>query len=422
MIGKLAKFYKLWRKLQLSEDELEDLRNKKLVNLIRHSYSHVPYYKKLFDSVELRPDDIQSVEDLYLIPASTKNDLLKAGYNDLISQRANRSTLVHRHTSGSTGDPFSVYMSPDESKLRRQIDFRSLIAAGFKPGDRLVVLGPSIPFKKTKYHYFGIFSTDVIPPSLPIDEQLKALKMIQPTWLWSYPTILNALLHHTDHKLEEYCRPKVIVTAAEVFKPSLAAGLSRCFEYEHLNFYGAIETGRIAWECPEHNGLHVNSDHIALEVYPHEQYKLYEQQAFGETIVTTLNSYTMPFIRYRLGDLSSYLPGTCSCGRIFPLIIAPIGRTRDIIKLPSGSARSPVGISHILRDLEYIKHYQIVQNRSDCLIVSLVAHKKISGRTIDMLRKQILEFLGEPINIQIKIVHFVDSQQRKERDFISLIK
>lgn len=421
MISKLARFYKLRRNQKLSEQRLDVLRNKKLADIIRHAYDNVPYYKILFDTVGITPDDIQTVDDLHLIPISSKDDLLKAGYNNLIAQNIDRSSLLHLHTTGSTGEPFSVYMSPGERQLRRLVDFRSLTAAGFSPRERLAVLGPKIPFKKAIYHNFGIFNTDVIQPSLHIDEQLKALRSIKPTWLWSYPTLLNALSHHTDYRIDEYCQPKVIVTSAEVFQPNLTTSLSSQFDYEHFNFYGAIETGRIAWECPEHNGLHVNSDHVVLEVVSVDKYQISEEQVYGETVITTLNSYAMPFIRYRLGDLCSYINETCSCGCVFPLITAPIGRTRDMIKLPSGSARTPNGISHIMRDLENIRQYQIVQHRIDHLVVNLVVHENVSGSFIETLKQKILAFLAEPVKIEIMIVDAIDQQGKKNRDFISLI-
>jgi phenylacetate-CoA ligase len=68
----------------------------------------------------------------------------------------------------------------------------------------------------------------------------------------------------------------------------------------------------VAWECASHNGLHINAGHVVLECLPRETIGSGEE--LGRAVVTGLDSFAMPFIRYVLGDLCPLPPRTCSCG------------------------------------------------------------------------------------------------------------
>ena len=84
---------------------LRKMQNNKLRKLIDHAYTHVPYYKDLFESNHLKPDDIRQTDDLTIIPVSTKKDIQNAPLDKIISQIHRRSKLIKISTSGSSGDP-----------------------------------------------------------------------------------------------------------------------------------------------------------------------------------------------------------------------------------------------------------------------------------------------------------------------------
>ena len=72
MIPTLIQFQKLRKNLRLSYDELKHLQDRKLRAVVRHAYQNVPYYRSLFDSVGLSPEEIRTIDDLKLIPMTTK--------------------------------------------------------------------------------------------------------------------------------------------------------------------------------------------------------------------------------------------------------------------------------------------------------------------------------------------------------------
>lgn len=91
----------------------------------------------------------------------------------------------------------------------------------------------------------------------------------------------------------------------------------------------------VAWTCASHQGLHINSDYLVVEILNLNSDDPVPPKTVGEVVITDLQNYLMPLIRYRTGDLASYIPGLCSCGRALPLITPIEGRISSSLFLGS---------------------------------------------------------------------------------------
>lgn len=417
MIGELLEFRRLQRNWKLSPSDLATLQERKLRTVIRHAYENVPYYHSLFRSVGLSPEDIRSVEDLKYVPITTKKDLKAAGVKKIMTRGINPSSCIMLHTAGSTGKPFTIYLTHGELMIRRLIEFRALLSIGMCPRDRLSVLGPE-HLHQTRFHQrLGFYRSQNISHFLPIEDQVRNLKEIHPTLLWAYPTVLRAVLHYLDYPLSKIIRPRILITSAEVFDEITKERIQADLNPEMFNFYGAIEIGRIASECPSHEGLHVNADHLILECLNDDQPAGFEKP--GEVVITTLNAFAMPFIRYRLGDICTIIEKRCSCGSSFPLIGPVQGRELDMVQLPSGKLLSPIGLHTILEKLAEINQYRFIQKSPDHLVLKLLFHENPEEKLLLDIRSKLKEYLVEPVMIDIQIVDFIHEDALKFRSFIS---
>jgi len=402
--------------LRLSASALEALTDRRLRALVRHCYDRVPYYRSLLNAAGVDPDQIHSVSDLERIPVSTKQDLRQAGEASLISRGVDLDQSWHDLTSGSTGEPFKVYFSRDEVRRRRMVQLRSVLAVGMKPWDRLAVLGPVRWWKPGLLHRLGIFQRVNIPPLISIAEQIDRIRAFRPSILWAYPGSLHALLDRIDGRLDEICQPRMLITSAET--PDRLLRLEgNALPAPRFNFYGSLEAGRIAWECPAHEGLHVNVDQVWLEIRPVQAAT--SEPGLGEVIVTALNSRAMPFLRYRLGDLSRWLGRSCSCGSALPLIEAPRGRLYSPIQLPSGATRSTLEFMFILRRLPWVIRYRAIQETREHLIVSVVTGGGPTQEDFEQLRSELQAYLEEPMQVEIRRVSAIDDGDHKFETFIS---
>src|SRR5512140_388581 len=139
MILEALEFAGLLNRKRWPRERLDDLRRTKLRRLIDHAYQKVPYYRSLMDRAGVKPEQIREPSDLARLPITTKKDLRQAGEGCLATGHGELTVL---HTSGHSGAPFEVRMTPAEYRTRRLREFRMLIGVGVRPRDRLTLLGP----------------------------------------------------------------------------------------------------------------------------------------------------------------------------------------------------------------------------------------------------------------------------------------
>ncbi len=417
MLGKIVELHRLLRNRHLSADHLRALQEEKLRAVIRHAYEYVPYYRSLFRSAGLSPEDIRTAQDLRKIPVTTKDDLRTAGLQNIVARGTDLSLCSSARTSGTTGKPFRAYFSHSEATTRHLLQFRAVYSVGFRVRDRLVILGPErAPPSRLRYR-LGIFRTTGIDPYLPADVRVRRLREMQPTVLWAYPTHLQALLHAVDYRLRKVVRPRILITSAEVLAPGLRRAVHDDLGVEMFNLYGTNEIGRLAVECTAHEGLHVNADHVILECVDGDQ--PVAPGELGEVVVTSLNCSVMPFIRYHLGDRCTLLATRCSCGCSFPLINPPLGRNWDMIRLPSGRLLSPSFSMRVLRQYDWIDRFLFIQEDLDHFRLQLALRSSPGEQVLSEIRTQYVQFLRDPVRLDIEIVPSIRENMTKVGSFVS---
>lgn len=417
MIGEIIELRQLIKNRKLPPDDLKTLKERKLQAVILHAYENVPYYHSLFTSAGLSPDDIRTVEDLKHVPITTKDDLRAAGPENITTKGINLSSCITLKTTGSTGKPFTTYLTRCDLRTRRLVEFRTLLSIGFKPRDRLAVLGPTQQHITRLHQCLGLYRSENITRSLSPEEQIRRLQRICPTVLWAYPTVLRALLNRANYRLSNLVHSRMLITSAEVLDEVMKESIRANSDVEMFNFYGSVEIGRIAAECLAHDGLHVNADHVILECLEGEQ--PVGSGKPGIAVLTTLHTFAMPFIRYRLGDICTLIEKTCSCGSSFPLISPPLGREEGMVRLPSGKVLSPLPFIEILWDISGIDQFRIIQEDYDYLVLQIKRRGNLQDEMLVKIRSRIMEYLGEPVRLDIRIVDSLNEEKLKFRAFIS---
>lgn len=385
--------------------------------VVRHAQRNVPFYRERFDDAGVDPREIRSPRDLPRLPATTKRELRQAGIERIVAAGTDLGACNRLLTSGATAEPFAVYLSAAELRSRLMTYARPFFALGMRPTDRLAVLGPVAWPEPSVAQRWGVYRRKNVSPMWPLGDQLGALREFRPTILWAYPTALQTLLDNGGGRLRETCPLRMLVTSAEA--PRGAPGsLGERLGCEQFNFYGAMETGRIAWECRAHRGLHVNVGHVIVEIENCGE-AAGPGCGPGEVLVTTLDARTMPFIRYRLGDLASPIDGACPCGSPLPLISAPLGRSYDLMRLPSGRTQTPLGLMFVLRETPGLTKYRIVQEAPDRLIVELVMAAAESERRLGPLRDRLAACLAEAIRVELRPTAAIEGPRSKTETFVS---
>lgn len=395
---------------------LERERDAKLRALVAHAYARVPYWRRRFDEAGVAPDDMRTAADLPRLPITTRRDLKGAGAAAIADDAPPLDDRVTIRTSGTSGEPFELVATRREIASRRTTDFRALLGAGVGWRDVIAIVGPEHERRPRLHDRAGIFRTEFIPGALAAAEQIERLARLRPTVLWIYPTVLRAIVHEFGDGFADVCRPGTIITSSEVLDPVLRARAEALFPVPIFDFYGSNEVGRIAQECPAHDGLHVNVDRLIVELVDGEGRPA---EGEGEVIVTSLDARAMPFLRYRLGDRTAMLTGSCACGSSFPRIAAPSGRVWDVVRLPSGRQLSPVAFQVVLRNVDGIDQYRIVQQAPDRFDVTIVPGPSFAADALPVLKERLAAVLGEPVAMDLRLSGFMTAEGRKFKVFES---
>jgi phenylacetate-CoA ligase len=407
------------RNRRLSPRQLRTLQEQRLIAVLEHAQANVPYYRDIFQKEKIDLRHFRTLEDLRDLPITTKADLRSAGSDAFITDGLRRSSLMEVRTTGSSGQPISIFHNRREGRIRRLMGFRAHHTAGYRPRDRLCVLkahaGPV-----RLHHRLGFYRTHCVPMNLPVRDQLTGLVELQPRFLRAWPTTLRALMHHTDYRLHSHIQPEVVLTSSEVLSLSLRSAVRQDLGVEIFNIYVATEVGEIAYECPAHRGLHVNADQLILEILDEENRPCRPQQQ-GTAVITSLFAFSMPVIRFSLGDLCEQIDDPCSCGATLPLIADPLGRGDDLIRLPGGDMRSATGAAVLLDRYEGVHQMQLIQEEPHRFFLQLVLRQNCSRPELSEMKQCLTEYLGSSIDLDIREVSHIQKETVKSRWFVSRV-
>ena len=407
--------YTLRRNTSLKRSELERIQKKKLRAIIKHAYHNVPFYHKIFDSLNVKPDDFKTVDDLSKLPVITKSQVKCAG-SDIIARNVDINNCRKFTTSGSTGTSLSIFFNKKDLSVRRSAYIRTMRENGTRGGDiGLDLTGPhnvSMPKNNKSRYYstiegilersFGTPKTTGVSVFENIENQVTILKKTKPEVISGYPMSIKLLAMAVQDKSISI-NPRLIFTYSEVLDKESRNVISSVFGTDPIDGYGSIETGRMAWECSEHAGYHMDVDTVVMEFIRDNQ-KISANEK-GEVVATNLHSYAMPLIRYKVGDISTPSDEQCPCGRGLPLMKDIWGRSDDFVKLPDGRILSPTAVNLIMDPfLSMLLNFKIIQERVDRFTVELVKGNDFSEDIIPKIETRFKDIFGDNIQVEPRII------------------
>lgn len=339
----------------------------KLQHIIKFSFSNVPYYQSIFNRIKLHPDDITSPEVFALLPVLTKTDIQES-LDDLVAKGIGSSALTLNSTGGSTGVPLNFYHDEnythwaDAARLRA---WRYMV--GVHENELEAVLwgavrdiGAGITAKKMIYNLVreGSLVLNTFDLDLPMLKQyLKYYNLIKPSIVRGYASSLYYVACYLESEGVAIHRPKAVISTTEVLNRRMRDSIERVFGAKVFDSYGCREVSQIATECEAHDGLHVVFENQYVELVG------------NDIIITNLNSYGMPFIRYKVGDLASEIDwSACRCGRYSPRIKKLVGRSNDNIVLSNGKVINGEFFEFLFFGIHSVIQYQIIYRRSKDLL------------------------------------------------------
>ena len=349
-------------------EDLKKLQSEKIVKQVKHVYENVAYYRNLMDEKGVKPEDIQSIDDLHKLPFLCKADLRDAYPYGLLAKPLNECVRIHS-TSGTTGRRVVAFYTQNDVDLWEDCCARAIVAAGCDEKDVCQVA-----------YGYGLFtggaglhggSHKVGSLTLPMssgntDRQIQFMMDLNATLICctpSYAAYIGETLKEQGYKPEDIPL-KAGIFGAEPWTEEMRKGIEAALGIKAYDIYGLTETSGpgVAFECCEQSGMHVNEDHFYPEIIDPDTGEVLPEGEKGELVFTALDKEAFPLLRYRTRDICVLSRKKCSCGRTLIKMAKPMGRTDDMLII-RGVNVFPSQIETVLLNEGYQPNYQIVVGR-----------------------------------------------------------
>ncbi len=349
-------------------EEIKKIQNEKLVKQVKYVYDNVKYYRDLMDKKGVKPEDVQSTDDLYKLPFLKKDDLREAYPFGLLATDIKNCVRI-QSTSGTTGKRVVAFYTQNDVDMWEECCARAIVAAGGTRGDVCHVAYGYGLFTGGAGLHGGSHKVGCL--TLPMssgntDRQIQFMMDLNSTILCctpSYAAYIGETLKEKGYKPEDN-KLKAGIFGAEPWTEEMRRDIEKSLGIKAYDIYGLTEISGpgVAFECEEQNGMHINEDHFLVEVIDPDTGEVLPEGSKGELVFTSLDKEAFPLLRYRTRDICVLSREKCSCGRTFVKMTKPLGRSDDMMII-RGVNVFPSQIEAVLLNCGYAPNYQIIIDR-----------------------------------------------------------
>jgi phenylacetate-CoA ligase len=390
----------------LSNEEIHDYQAWKLKRLITHAYNNVPYYKDLMLKSGLAPKDINSIEDIKRLPILTKQ-IIKETNSKIKSTDFKKRNVLEASTSGTTGTPLIYYRDANSRIWQEAAKLRGWLWARYKIGNTIVTSGseqsPSL-LGKIRLKFTNAYEYPTYAKENEIISYFRQIMKLNPFCLIGQASNLYRIAKLLEKNEVNGIHFPLIFSTAEMLYDYQREFLQNQFNSQVYDYYGCNEIGSLAYEC-EHKNKHITDEHVIMEVIDSRSNSVIGKP--GELVITDLDNYAMPFIRYQLGDVGTVTNEKCTCGRGLNLLKHVDGRTQDFIKTLDGNYVSSIFFPSHFRGLKGIEQYQIIQSDLHKITLKVVKNQFFIGKELEDMICVIKEVIGDAVSITIEECDYI---------------
>ncbi|PKO14515.1 phenylacetate--CoA ligase [candidate division BRC1 bacterium HGW-BRC1-1] len=399
----------------LAVAKLRELQLQRLQCIVDRAYNHVMHYRDAMEQLEVRPEDIRSLDDVRRLPFTDKTALRDNYPFGLFASPMNEVVRVHA-SSGTTGKPIVVAYTQADVDVWSSVMMRSFAACGVHAGDIVQnAYGYGLFTGGLGAHYGAeALGATVIPISGGNTErQIMVLRDFGVTVICCTPSYFL----HIAEKAAEMGMPlqdlplRAGVFGAEPWTENMRRRIQELTGVRAFDIYGLSEIvgPGVGIECDQQNGLHIFEDHFLMEIVNPDTGDPLPDGEEGELVLTTLSKMAMPMLRYRTHDITAIKTDPCPCGRTVRRIDR-ISRRSDDMLIIRGVNVFPSQIETALLAVEgTLPHYQIIVDRQqglDGIEVQVEVTAELFSDTVkelEALKSRISHAIDSTIGLRVAV-------------------
>lgn len=403
-----------------------------LHRVLAHALESVPYYQQRFGDAGVSLGSELTYEDWVRLPLLKRPQLQDAG-KAILSTRVPpaHGRVETLKTSGSTGMPVTIYATQlvglfwQALTLREHLWHRRDLSAKLA-AIRFAKPSLALPPDGQKYSGWGP-ATDVpfqTGPSVRLNivsstrQQAEYLVREDPDYLLTHPTILAELARYFGDHGMRLGNLREVRTLGETVSEETRQLCREAWGVPLVDMYSMVEAGYVALQCPKHEHYHVQSESVLVEILDDDD-RPCKPGEVGRVVLSSLHNFASPLIRYDLGDYAE-VGAPCDCGRGLPVIKRIMGRTRNMLVMPSGERYWPVLDLKAHGQFGLIRQLQMIQKTPEDLEVRLVTKDHFGEKQETELVAALQQTLGYPFRIRFVYMESIPrSKGGKFEGFIS---
>ncbi len=400
--------YRKWKKLTRDLiDQKFDYSTQYLSELLQFAKNKVPYYSQIIKGSYSGP------ESLVEIPILNRNQF-RENFEYLKAKDLENRPHYTIHSGGTTGKPQIFYQDYDFfnwSLITEQYYYECFL--GFDPdevGGAILWGSPAdllekkkIKTKISQWLKQTVFLNSYSMTQDQCREYVQVINRKKPFYIRGYAQSLYYFAKFIVEQNIKVYSPNCIISAAEKLYPFMKSTVQEAFSCPIFDYYGSRELGALAGECHE-NKLHIFSFNNWIEIVD-DKGKPVKPGQEGKVIVTNLHNYSMPLIRYELGD-TAVLGHPCSCGSNLPTLEQVTGRITEHFKTSNGSLVSGLFFACMCHD-DWMEHFQVIQKDFDSLEILYKPKRQPSENNFKVINDKIKTVMGNDCHIKWKEVEAI---------------
>lgn len=378
-----------------------------LRKLLLHAYHNVHYYIEILEGIGIVENDKVNLSKFGEIPILTK-ETIREHQKKLISKDYITRKWYYNSSGGSTGEP-TRFVQDDLYDRWGSATFyyyyKDILGIDEPNVKKIILWGSerdlfqgSVGWNKKIAHWLTntVFLNSFRMTEEDMKRYIETINSYKPDLIRGYAGSLYELCKYAERKDIKVYTPKLVVSSAEMLNDEIREKIETVFETKVYDYYGSREINNIAGECKE-GLMHILSFHNYFEVLDNHNQPVKEGEE-GKVIVTNLHNYSMPFIRYDIGDMAVLGPSECRCGNPLPTLRKITGRITEHLIREDGTIISGSALTLTFNLKDWVKTFQIIQED----------YKKV--RILIVLKDNVKELEKKEIEDRMKLLMGEDCQ------------
>ena len=398
-----------------------------LRRLVRFAIEQVPHYRDHLAATGLSGVEAIDHENFLHWPVLAKSAVQQDGNRFLSRNLPEGHAGVHwTTTSGSTGQPLRAANSGSGIFFQHALLLRSQIWYGLDPREKFAIIRATTPTAVNADWGMPANMAFRTGPSVTMSafedhrDQLRWLRREAPAYLLAHNTNLRALLGTSVRDELIPASIRVVIGFADMAAPDTTELAHEHWHASYFQTYSCSEVGTMALQCPLREHLHVQSEHVLLEILRPDGSPCVPGEV-GRVVVTDLHNFAMPLIRYELGDQAAF-GAPCACGRGLPVLQEIAGRTSDLAIDPTGRSFFAHMNLGFWATAAPILQRQIVQTAADHLEIRFVAQRDLTADECAQLVAEVRSAMRYDYRVTLtRVARIALGPGGKFSDFVSLI-